>query len=63
MSNHLGLWTVDLENLIIQIYTLVLYLESQMNYQRNCMISFQRCQFEWIVIVADSSIQSLQHNH
>ena len=34
-----------------------------MNYDRNCMNHFQLYQFEWIVIVVDSLIQSLQRNH
>ena len=34
-----------------------------MNYDRNCMNNFQLTQFEWIVIVVDSSIQIRQHNH
>ena len=34
-----------------------------MNYNRNCMNAFQLYQFEWIVIVVDSSIQSRLQNH
>ena len=33
-----------------------------MNYKRNCVIHFQLYQFEWIVIVVDSSIQIRQQN-
>ena len=34
-----------------------------MNYKRNCKTYYQLYQFEWIVIVVDSSIQIHQHNH
>ena len=34
-----------------------LYLEAQRNNNENCMIHFQLTQFEWIVIVVNSSIQ------
>ena len=44
-------------------YHIISYLESQMNYNRNCLNNFQLSQFEWIVIVVDSSIQSRQQNH
>ena len=34
-----------------------------MNYRGNCLNYFQFYQFEWIVIVIDSSIQIRLHNH
>ena len=39
------------------------YLQSQMNYNGNSMIHFQLSQFEWIVIVVDSSIQIHLQNY
>ena len=75
MPYHLMQWIVDLEDLIIQFSISVQYLESQTKQNRNCMnhthlglsiytmTAFQLFQFEWIVIVVDSSIQTHQHNH
>ena len=63
-SNYLVQWIVDLEDLFIIIFNIIYILESQMNYNRNSMKNtIQLCQFEWIVIVVDSSIQTCQHNH